>query len=100
MDLRQQFKKLRKLGYDLNQEVEITFPYLLFNSEIALEKLLPCPFCGCKLIDIENPEWGDGGMTDYKYFNASCDNCGARSNEYDTTYEEVIKNWNTRVKIK
>lgn len=59
-------------------------------------KLLPCPFCGNRNVEIDNPKWNSGGCTDYEYFNAICIVCGARSYEYDSSEEEAAKSWNKR----
>ena len=63
------------------------------------EKLKPCPFCGGKAeYHCEEHDWSDCGyLSTAKYYDAyvECENCGARTEIFDTK-EEAISAWNKR----
>lgn len=51
------------------------------------EKLKPCPFCGCEMVEkVKAPMNG--------YYFIQCDSCHARSDI--STVKQVVEDWNRR----
>lgn len=59
------------------------------------EKLKPCPFCGAKEDDEDEPLvcFWISGIDDYQI---CCDKCGANTGWFGRNMEEAVEAWNRR----
>lgn len=64
------------------------FPNCVYYSKNAMDKLLPCPFCGSDLIDVTS-------NTRMEKTQIMCTDCSIMIS-FDCNEEEAIKLWNTR----
>ena len=63
--------------------------YLFNHDHERLEKMKPCPFCGCEDVVMKD-RTSDCGIA------VQCCNCGGRGPYWDDMEDKAIKSWNDR----